>query len=502
MSGGPYPVMVWFHGGGYTSSANIQYPGYFLASRDVVVVVTNYRLGIFGFGSTGDDVAPGNYGMWDQHYALNFVQENIANFGGDPNQVTIFGQSAGASSSGLHMVSPQSQGLFHKAIYHSGNELTLWSLNYPESNPEDFIRQVARNNSCENSEDSQAVIDCLRQLSADDLYENSSFDCAPGYFCMGFAPVVDGENGFMPKEPQELRDEGSFAKVPLLAGQCNKDGSLYTIAFIPEADEGGFNRTEFLDIVRNRLVDYFAPRLDSERTVEDVFQAINFFYTPWPNTEDLDANRQAFNDMITDVGFGYTGDVVYKSQAEEADVYQYVLAYRSAEAAELIPEWLGVPHNGELPYVWGYPLMQLNPTVRRESEMFLDLIDWDELDIAFAEYMQDLWANFAKYGNPTPEPVAAPDGSQTEWKKFTADDQNYLYINNTMEYRKDYNQQNFAFWREYMGYITGLETVFSDEAVSQLENPRDERLIMRSDFIEKSTYNFFAELLANALFRK
>ena len=111
MSGGPYPVMVWFHGGAYSASANIQYPGYFAAAEDTVIVVPNYRLGALGFASTNDAVAPGNWGLWDQNLALKFVQENIANFGGDANQVTIYGQSAGASSTGLHIVSPESRGV-------------------------------------------------------------------------------------------------------------------------------------------------------------------------------------------------------------------------------------------------------------------------------------------------------------------------------------------------------------------------------------------------------
>ncbi|ELU08148.1 hypothetical protein CAPTEDRAFT_75979, partial [Capitella teleta] len=116
----PYPVMVWFHGGGYGGGGNIQYPGHFLASHDVVVVVPNYRLSVFGFLSTPDHYIQGNAGMRDQVLALEFIRDNAAVFGGDPNQVTAFGQSAGGASTALHLMSPMSQDLVHQGICESG----------------------------------------------------------------------------------------------------------------------------------------------------------------------------------------------------------------------------------------------------------------------------------------------------------------------------------------------------------------------------------------------
>ena len=131
--------MVYFHGGAYSDSANIQYPGHFYAQLGVIMVITNYRLGVLGeefilqqivtyfsinlyniislflkgfisSGGTGPDAVMGNQGLWDQLQALRFVRENIANFGGDPNRVTIYGQSAGGDSVGNHIVSPMSRG--------------------------------------------------------------------------------------------------------------------------------------------------------------------------------------------------------------------------------------------------------------------------------------------------------------------------------------------------------------------------------------------------------
>ncbi|CAH1782135.1 unnamed protein product, partial [Owenia fusiformis] len=114
-------VMVWIHGGGYSWDSAIAYdPTMITVIGDVVMVTMNYRLGIFGFLSTGDNVVPGNMGLLDQQLAIRWVKDNIALFGGDPERITIFGQSAGASSVTQHATSPTNIGLFQRAIAQSG----------------------------------------------------------------------------------------------------------------------------------------------------------------------------------------------------------------------------------------------------------------------------------------------------------------------------------------------------------------------------------------------
>ena len=109
-SGNLLPVMVWIHGGAFEHGSGKNYHPEFLMDKDIVLVTLNYRLGILGFLSTGDSFAPGNFGMKDQVLALKWVQKNIQFFGGDPNQVTIFGQGSGGASVGLHALSKASNG--------------------------------------------------------------------------------------------------------------------------------------------------------------------------------------------------------------------------------------------------------------------------------------------------------------------------------------------------------------------------------------------------------
>lgn len=130
---GRYPVMIWFHGCGWICGAGHSefYNPKFLLDHDLVLVTVNYRLGPLGFLSTEDTVCPGNNGLKDQSLSIRWVHENIAAFGGDPNSVTIFGESAGGASVHYHMISNLTKGLIHRAISQSGNGHCLWTLTRP-----------------------------------------------------------------------------------------------------------------------------------------------------------------------------------------------------------------------------------------------------------------------------------------------------------------------------------------------------------------------------------
>ncbi|XP_025028950.1 putative inactive carboxylesterase 4 isoform X2 [Python bivittatus] len=156
---GRLPVMVWIHGGGLLLGAASTYDGSVLsACENVVVVAIQYRLGILGFYSTGDEHARGNWGLLDQVAALQWIQENIADFGGDPTSVTIFGNSAGGFSSSAHVLSPLSKGLFHKAISESGVAILDVLL---DAHPEKLATKIAESVSCPTCSSAE-MVHCLR----------------------------------------------------------------------------------------------------------------------------------------------------------------------------------------------------------------------------------------------------------------------------------------------------------------------------------------------------
>ena len=209
--GSNLPVMVWIHGGALTVGMASMYDGSMLAAtEDVVVVAIQYRLGVLGFFSTGDQHAKGNWGYLDQVAALRWVQQNIVHFGGNPDRVTIFGESAGGTSVSSHVVSPMSQGLFHGAIMESGVAVLPDLI----SSSSEMVHRIVANLSGCAAVNSETLMCCLRgKNEAEMLAINKVFKIIPG--------VVDGE--FLPKHPQELMASKDFHPVPSIIGINNDE---------------------------------------------------------------------------------------------------------------------------------------------------------------------------------------------------------------------------------------------------------------------------------------
>lgn len=165
-----YPVMVYIQAESFENGDSSLYGPEKLLDKEVVIVTFNYRLGILGFLSTGDDVAPGNWGLHDQRLLLEWVKGNIDHFSGDPNKITLFGQGAGAASVIFHLSSPASQGLFHGAIAQSGSALCDWAI---ERNPLRFAQDVAETLGCPPNP-STKLVECLRTMSSSALLRAQS----------------------------------------------------------------------------------------------------------------------------------------------------------------------------------------------------------------------------------------------------------------------------------------------------------------------------------------
>jgi para-nitrobenzyl esterase len=213
------PVLVYFYGGGFTAGdgSEPRYDGANLAARDIVTVTVNYRLGVFGFLALPElerespHRATGNYGLLDQTAALTWVRENIARFGGDPNWVTIAGESAGSMSVNAHMASPLSRGLFRRAIGESGAAFgpsQAWSLDRAKHFGGQFAKRLEATS-----------LDSLRALPAQTLLDATGPDAKPKTF---FWPIVDGH--FLRKRPEVVFHEGAQVRVPLLLGGNSHEG--------------------------------------------------------------------------------------------------------------------------------------------------------------------------------------------------------------------------------------------------------------------------------------
>lgn len=224
---GTRPVMVWFHGGGYTGGMGADYDGRtIVADQDLVVVTVNYRLGVFGFlatsGLTDDSESDssGNYGIEDQRASLEWVRDNIGAFGGDPNRVTIAGQSAGSGSACVHILSPESAGLFQGAIMMAGmcaGTRPMATLAEAEAEGDTFAAEVG----CPG--DGAEQVSCLRSKPADELTAAGGGGSTGGATALALRPIVDGE--VLLDQPNTVLAGGDVNEVPVVIGYNIDEGT-------------------------------------------------------------------------------------------------------------------------------------------------------------------------------------------------------------------------------------------------------------------------------------
>ncbi|KAL9966485.1 hypothetical protein ACROYT_G024567 [Oculina patagonica] len=423
------PVMVYIHGGAYDGGTAVTFNSDILALHGVVVVVIQYRLGSFGFLTTGDSAAPGNLGMLDQVEALKWIKENIEHFGGDPNKVTIFGESAGGSSVGLHLLSPLSERLFHQAIAESGIDLSPFAIQ-PVSSGLRFAKELAQKLNCATS-DHSVMITCLREKKATDIQRASESirNRFTDYF--PWEPVVD--NNFLHDTPRNLRSQGKFKKVKLMISFNSNEGGTF-LGFmvnstfgLSESVDNGVSRSVFKTFLRKLA----HARNNDEKTADLIADALEFTYTPWPDNSDKYALRSQLVDLIGDYLFVAPIHEVADFHSQHAPVYMYEFAHRSKKAS-IYPEWMGVPHFENVLYDFGVPLF---PGLSS---------NYDTADRNVSLFIMEANANFVKFGDPTPQPV-----SGVTWERYNASHRAYLRVDPNPKMAAAFAPRRMAFWNDY-----------------------------------------------------
>ena len=390
VDGARRPVMVWIHGGAFTIGSGAQsiYEGTTLAKRgDVVIVTINYRLGPLGFArlhelTNGRIPSTGNEGMLDQVRALEWVRENIAAFGGDPDNVTIFGESAGGMSVGTLLGMPNARGLFHKAIPQSG-----------ASNTANTVEQHAlvAEKLAEFTNVKRGDADALLALTPEQLLAAST-RLSPGPGVPGdpsipgmpMQPVVDGT--VLPRLSIDSVAAGSAAGVALLVGATSEEWKLFaamdpTLLTLTDAQlEAKFQRR--LGAATKPIIEAYRKARTSRgqpATPRDIFMAIE-----------------------TDRIFRVPGIVLTETQAKhDARVFQYLYDW----ASPLFGGMVGACHAVELGFVFG---THTDPGVR-------DFSGSGPAADALAEHTMDSWLAFARSGDPTTKALG-------RWPAYTSAD--------------------------------------------------------------------------------
>jgi para-nitrobenzyl esterase len=383
------PVLVWIHGGGFNAGAGTDTDPRRLAEAGPLVVVSvNYRLGILGFFGLPGLEGSGSFGLLDQRAALTWVQRNIAAFGGDPDRVTLAGQSAGADSVCSQLTSPQSAGLFHRVIMQSGEcgTTNLVDVIHPGAGPagdtwkplpllEAAGVAAANTLGCPapaGEQDTDAVLACLRALPTAQLVGGAAYYWSPA---TGTATL--------PRRPSDIvLNRDARPGVPVLAGTTRDEGTLFTVAFF---DRAGAPLTDagFRALLSAAAGGRAAEAGELYRTVDR-------------------SPGRAWSDVITDRAYACPGLVNYRALAARGPLYAYELADPAAPSPYVaLPADLagGSAHGAEMPYL--FDLVPGQPQLTATQQ-------------ALATELVDRWARFATTGDPNP-------GTSTEWPPWTGD---------------------------------------------------------------------------------
>jgi para-nitrobenzyl esterase len=384
------PVMVWIHGGGFFGgeSAAPEADGLALARRGVVVVSLNYRVGVFGFlahpalSKESPAGASGNYGLLDQIAALRWVQENIAAFGGDPANVTVFGNSAGACSVLYLMVSPLAKGLFARAISQSGGLIYFPTRHVRE-------RRYGRASAETDGQSLGSDIDALRALPAADVLERARTrtDIMFGEDGIEYWPVVDGH--VIPDDPAVLYDEGRFARVPLLLGTTADEGTLFSPKQQIKTAAG--------------WREYLQRRFP---TVGDVLLAV---YPAAAETELVSSASRFVRDWFF---AGSTRAVARAVAARGQRVYLY--QFTRVNPGVLPVPGVGSFHSMDIRYVFGNLTV---PPGRTDP--------FDATDRALSNAMSLAWIRFARTGDPNGDDLAT-------WPRYATSTDRHLELGDTI----------------------------------------------------------------------
>ncbi len=354
-------VFVWIHGGAYFSGSGevLLYDGEGLAQKGVIVVTFNYRLGVFGFlahpelTAESPHRASGNYGLMDQIAALRWVRENIAAFGGDPERITVGGQSAGAGSLHHLLVSPEARGLFHRAIAQSGpwrRSASSPTLTDAEEQGRKFAEAIA----------APSLAD-LRALSAEELfslYQAREFR---------FRPIVDG--WIVPDQVTAIHERGEQIDVPLLTGWTADESS----------SQAGYGVTT-AEKFKAQIEKDFGPRAP----------ALLALYPTATDTEASEAQKQQRRDAARADLFWWT-----QLRADHGRAHDWAYFFDRAIPWPEHPEYQAF-HSGELPYTFNNLRLMNRP--------------WEDVDRRLADQVSSYWVNFIERGDPNgPGLPAWPD---------------------------------------------------------------------------------------------
>ena len=405
------PVMVWLHGGGYSAGSGQELPSYdgtsLAFAEDVVVVSINHRLNVLGFldlSAYGEKYAKSaNAGLLDIVASLKWVRDNIAAFGGDPSNVTIFGQSGGGGKVTTLLATPCAKGLFHKAIVQSGSMLRTMESKYSRKIGIATVRNLGLDAS---SIDKISEVPYGELLAAEEkaiaqVKAEADRDGVAS-FIFGWAPTVDG--AVLPSQPFDPQAPAISADIPMIIGTTRHEFSMTT--YVPALRNAG--REEVIGILKGRYGE------GTERFLE-------LFAKAYPGSKPAD---------MLDADFVFRPSAIEqalrKSLQGAAPVYMYMFNWESP----VLDGILRSTHCMEIPFVFNNADRHASMTGGGAQAMEL------------ASKMSHCWAEFARCGKPSAEGLP-------EWEPFEAEKRAVMFFDNTCKMSYSHDKELMDFIRRY-----------------------------------------------------
>ncbi len=388
-------VLVWIHGGSLLEGAgsNFLYEGSELAGTGIVIVTINYRLGIFGFlahpeltAESGDN-SSGNYGLLDQLMAIKWVKENIGQFGGDPERITVGGQSAGALCAGALLAAQKAGGLFQRAILQSGPPFGLNEfysrLAQEERTGVDFLKAMGVKSIAE-----------LRLKPTAGIFEKSRE--------LSFMARITVGGRLLSDYPGRLICAGKYQKVPVLLGGVSHE---FSDKYSPVE---GLPENKYADIVRKQYGSYSEKLLELYPPADDISNART-------------AIRMEAHKLLTGA------EIIAKAVAQGGgDAYLYYFC-RTVSREE--KGFYGANHSSELPFLFRL--------ADRGNIFPWDVRPWEKADYEYSKYMMAFWSNFIRTGDPNGKNLPV-------WSKYDADNPKLLALGDVIREIRDLEGFNFA----------------------------------------------------------
>ncbi|XP_065217533.1 acetylcholinesterase-like [Planococcus citri] len=420
------PVIVYIHGGGFQTGSGNKHRGDYFMDKNVILVTMNYRLGVLGFLGMNNDVISGNFGMKDQALALKWIKDNIEAFGGDPDNITLMGQSAGSAAVHAHMFSPLSKGLFHKAIMQSGSILSPWAF-YDEAYTEASSIAFLFTTGCF-YKDHVKALKCLQRLPADDLIKTEGklyvWDVDPTVL---FKLTIETNVTNQPFLPQKPSKETYVTKnIPCIIGMNSGEGGFKVIRYLLN----GGSIARIINMNKKRLLPLLNQYLftTEPELIDNITQKIENYYF---NNDEIGPNTGLkIVNMLTDSLMTHPmirTILTYPDGARYAYYFDHRGSYSSVGESGLTMD-LGVCHSDEMPLIF------------RDEEKEKK---WTSQDKLVSTKLLQYWTNFATYSDP--------NGHFTDkvWKPVETDGIEFLHFKNdsTMAMEKNFIlKSRYDFW--------------------------------------------------------